>query len=131
MTTIIATYPAYDIVEAPATKAFWKDRDVFALPVAARFGIHKGEVLWHFFTLGSVVSYALTNGEDPIAATERAIGNRHQLHWANQNAVCIHDGPHTKKTVIGLNWDDVIRFEGHLFSLAHDHNDNVRLVEAS
>jgi hypothetical protein len=123
-TKTIADYPAFKII-APSERKVWQADEVFMLPRQTR---HHG-VLWSEYMLGSVISYALRSNSCPIEALDRARSLRHELHWAIQLSVCISNPPPPKRTVIGLQWGDHIRFEGRTFELRKAPNDNVSLVE--
>jgi hypothetical protein len=122
--SVVFDCPGYQIVAADPNKK-WVADEQFAIPFQSR---HHG-VLYHFFQLGSVVSYAMRYKQCPIAGLERAKANGHELHFAFALATIISDPPQAKRTVTGLNFGDVIEFEGRKFKLAPANNDNVRLVE--
>lgn len=124
MTTIIADYPAYQIV-APEPRKEWKADETFAIAFESR----RYGTLYHFFKLGSVVSYAMRYNECPIKAIERARERKHELHFAFALATVISSSPKPKETVVGLSWGDEIKFEGRTFKLVKAPNDNVRLQE--
>jgi hypothetical protein len=120
----IADYPAYRIVE-PQPRKVWKADETFAIPYhSARYG-----TLWHFYMLGSVVSYAQRYSNCPIAALDRARKNGHDLHFAIALPTVVSSTPSPKATVVGLGWGDRIAFEGRTFELVKANNDNVSLRE--
>lgn len=125
-TKTIADYPAYRIVE-PAPRKVWKAGEQFAIAFETR----SHGTLYHFFQLGSVVSYALQSNSCPIAAIDRARANKHEMHFAFALSTVITAWERPKETVIGLSYGDEIAFEGHTFQLAKAPNDNVRLVEVA
>jgi hypothetical protein len=116
--------PGYQILVADPNKK-WVADEQFAIPFQSR----NHGVLYHFYQLGSVVSYAMRYKQCPIAGLERAKANGHDLHFAFALATIISDPPQAKRTVTGLAFGDVIEFEGRKFKLAPANNDNVRLVE--
>lgn len=123
---LIVDYPAYAIYKTPEWRqAKMIDEMEFALPFESR----SHGIQYHFFKLGSVIGSAVRNGDDPLAALERAKGFGHNLHFAFPLAVVIHNGPKEKANKIALNWGDVIGFHGKRFKLVKAPNDNVSLVE--
>ena len=126
MPNILHSYPGYDLKEPH--KVFYRDGDVIAVPYATR----SHGTLYHFYTLGSVVGYALQYGEDPEASLARARANGHQLHWASLNGTCISDTRPAVKPCYPLHaWGDVIDFHGRHFQLNPDYNHNAKLVEVT
>lgn len=121
---VLADYPAFQFVRTPEFARF-KHGSVFAVPFKTR----RGDVLHKRFSLGSVVGYAVECADDPLANLERAKERGEKLHWANAMASVISDTPDAKRTVFVLNFGDTITFEGIVFRLDPDHNDNVKLVE--
>jgi hypothetical protein len=120
---IIADYPAYKVVHMPD----WftcKHGTKFCMPYKSR----NHGILWHFFTLGSVIGYAVDKGDDPLAALVQAKDRGHKLHWANANAVCIDNMKREKETAFALDFGDIILFEGIRFRLDRAPNDNVALT---
>lgn len=123
MEKIIAEYPAYKIIENPQAK--YKADDVIAIPFkSVRHG-----TLYHFFTFGSAVSYALKYNECPIKSynQEKECGN--PTHWLNANSVCIHNGPKKQDVVFGQQIGDIVYFEGRKFEIKSAPNNNVKLFE--
>jgi hypothetical protein len=89
----------------------------------------------HFFTAGSVVGYAIENGDDPYAAALHCHANGHNAHWFNADAVVIsssaahRDADAAKRAAaIRVKFDDCVAFEGAVFKLVPANNDNVGLV---
>lgn len=132
MTQTIADYPAYRIYKPRAGQKF-KHGDKIAIPFQSR----SHGTLYHFYTLGTVAGYAIQNGEDPEEAIARCkrqmIEDRHaghKLYWANQNAVCLHNGPVRKEEVPGFEFGDTLILQGKVFRLEPAPNNNCKLVEA-
>lgn len=128
---IIADYPAYLIYKPYAGRKF-KHGEVIAIPYESQ----SHGTLYTFYTLGTVAGYALRNGEDPIEAVERCKRDMiekpyagHKLYWANQNSVCIHNGPYTKEEVPGFNIGDNIILQGRAFQIVRAPNQNINLVK--
>jgi len=88
----------------------------------------KGE--WVSFTFGSVVSSVLRHNEDPIEAYERAISLGHETHWLNQNATVLVSHKVPRKTLVGLQLGDTVRFQGRDFVLTPAPNGNITLTPA-
>jgi hypothetical protein len=123
--TIEATeFPAYKIYRPFVGRKF-KDGDQIAVPYESR---HYG-TMFDFFTLGTVIGYAVRNGDDPIECLKRATENGHKLYWANKNSVCLHNGPRVQIEVPGFNVGDTIHLQGKTFRLDRAPNQNIELVE--
>jgi hypothetical protein len=86
---------------------------------------------WLPFEAGTVVSHALANNEDPIAAYERAVERGHETHWLHAQGTVVHSGPHRQALRVGLQIGDVVRLEGRDFVLTAARNRNVDLVPAT
>ena len=108
--------------EAPATKVKHGDHLVIALP---RF---RGGEQDNEFQVGTVASYALECGDDPIAAIdrERRIGG--PLHFAFNIGVTIsaHHTEPIPTTRVALG--DLIRLEGRTFRVTPAANHQISLV---
>jgi len=115
---IIASYPAYDVVEPT--------RDSCGnIPVVAGQVIIVGG---RKFRAGSVVSYMLESGLDPVAAVQRAIENGHPLVWMNPEAAMLTAEKRAKTTHVAVTYQDRIRFEGVTYTLEPAPNNNLEMV---
>jgi hypothetical protein len=82
------------------------------------------------YKIGSVIGYALDSGDDPIEWYERAKENGHDLHWANQQGVCISaSGGKRPPDHIQVKTGQLVNYEGLVFRLDPAPNDNIKLVE--
>jgi hypothetical protein len=124
--TLIADFPAYAIYKMPEFRqAKMIDGMEFAMPFeSARYG-----TLYHFFQIGSVIGYAVKNGDDPIAAFEQAKERGHDLHYVFGLGVSITNQRREKGEKFALNWGDIIGFYGKRFRLDKAPNNNVALIE--
>lgn len=135
----IADYPGYRIA-APLGSEVIHDADneidmpiirhgqTYALPFKHR---RTGETLWHMFRAGTVIDYAREYHEDPVNAVLNAMEKGHNLRWMNACPVSITNGGHGPKPEhIGLEWGQVVFFDGRRFTLKKAPNDNVALVPA-
>tara|TARA_R110002110_G_scaffold2925_2_gene14934 strand:+ start:581 stop:958 length:378 start_codon:yes stop_codon:yes gene_type:complete len=77
---------------------------------------------------GSVVSYALSSNDCPIAAVANATRRGNDLHWINSKGSCISSGKTVQRKVIALNVGDSVRFEGHVFTIGTAPNNNLSLL---
>lgn len=100
------------------------DNERLVLPLESRFG---HGLIYHTFTIGSVVSYALRNGDDPVAAIDRARSFGHELVFIFGNGSCIHNGPRSTTKHILVELGMTVRFEGNLYTIERAPNDNLRL----
>ncbi len=133
MTKIIFECPAFEIIAPTYTESYYDTHVVPQFQAGDVFGMarksSRGDTLYTFFTLGSVVSYALKNGQCPMRAVEQSKAHNHALHWASQNCVAITSHKEAKRTHCGLAMGDTIRFEGRIFTLNPAPNNNVELCE--
>jgi hypothetical protein len=95
------------------------------------------------FRAGSVVGYAMQNGEDPYAAVVRNEENRvkftyteYKSHWFNAEATCLMSEAYVelrakqaaeRDAAPRCKLGDWVIFDGIVFQLDRDHNQNVRL----
>ena len=117
--------------EGPAQKIFagkdswegYKDGDVIAVAFES---INHG-TLHHFYTLGSVVGYAIDNCNCPFESVEKAKERGHKIHWATQNSTMVtsHDRP--KEISFMQEHGDEIKFHGKTFKIVSTSNDNISL----
>ncbi len=84
------------------------------------------------FKVGTVVSYALESGNDPIACYLETVERGQKTHWLNPEASCIHNGPRSTEVIYDLSrsMGDVgtIWIEGKAFTLKYAPNRNIDLV---
>lgn len=124
--TIVATYPAYDIVAAPVhgltQLPVLKSGDTLSLKERNHLGS---------FTIGSVASSALEDCECPYAARDRALGFGHELHFIFANASSISNMKTAKGEHIEVHYGMKVLFEGVIFTIEKDHNNNLKLVQVS
>lgn len=119
--TVIDTCPAFDFVK--------RQPDSYGV-----INVTANEVFtdknklggWYF---GSVVSYALSNNENPIERYNRAVANGHAVKWINAcPSVLSADYRPEKEKRLVIEAGDVVRFEGELFTIADAPNRNKKLV---
>jgi hypothetical protein len=131
MTNTIADFPAYRIYKPYDGRKF-KHGDVIAVPYDSK----SHGTLYRFCTLGTVEGYAIANGECPHEALARheefkaSFNDGRKRYWANQNSVCIHNGPVVKKEVPGFEIGQSIILQGKTFTIKAAPNGNIELVEA-
>jgi ribosome-associated protein YbcJ (S4-like RNA binding protein) len=118
--TVVQEWPAMLVVSRGTVGGVVKVKAGEEVVVGERLGT---------FTFGSVVSFAMKNGQCPINSFKQAVDRGHQTHWLNANAAVIHDGPKTQRKVVQLQKDDTVEFEGRRFKLAPASNRNWDLVE--
>lgn len=120
--TTIKEYPAYDVV-------------TFNEGVEPK--VYDGETLTdekHLenWRLGSVVSYAIENGEDPIEEYNRALERGHQTHYAMALGAILKSHYEPKKPTdrrIMVKYGDVIIFHGQKFQIKKAPNNNINLIK--
>ena len=101
----------------------YKDGDVLAI---AYKSINHG-TLHNFYTLGSVVSYAIGMCSCPFEAVERAKANGHELHFAFGNGVSITSHTRDQEISFMVNHGDEIKFHGKMFEIVATANNNIGL----
>lgn len=132
----IAFYPAYIIARRMLTKGAIingrrreiefteiKSGESLGLPRDSRNGRYFQE-----FKPGSVVSYALENGDDPIESLEKSKKLCHQLHWLNACGAMLTSAPRKQETWTLIMVGMLVRFEGRLFTIQNAPNQNLKLV---
>lgn len=127
MNNIIATYPAYDVVQ-PDTD----DRGAARITAGEPLMIYRGDNYTgdsHEAYAGSIVSYALASGRDPIELVQRALKNGEEMHWISLASVTITARRRAKRVVKALHAGQLVNFEGLTFAIVNAANDNYRLEQ--
>lgn len=106
-------------------------------PVYGRVGVSATELVageklvldgLRTYTIGSVVSYAMKNGDDPVAAIDRARKNGHELVFIYGNGAMIYSGARMEPTPhVMVEVGMVVRFQGNLYTIEKAPNQNLRL----
>lgn len=137
--TLVAAFPAYNVYkrEARDVRVFRDgasqlvegvtEIDVNDRLCFARQTRNHGMVYGEFYA-GSVVSYALENGECPLEAAERAKERGHDLHWINGSGASLVSHQRAVWDMIELTEGMLVRFEGRFFTIGKAPNDNLRLI---
>lgn len=76
-----------------------------------------------------MIDYARQYHEDPVEAVQTAITRGEKLVWLNSVSAMISDFCDSKGRHIGLEWDQVVMFDGKRYQIKPDHNNNINLVE--
>ena len=86
--TILAEYPAYQIIEPPEQQTFIGSESPYrsfsaGTEVMVKWDSYNGKEMWRRFSFGSVVSSALSsnNSYDPIASYEDSVAKGEETHW--------------------------------------------------
>ncbi len=122
---VVQSFPAADIVRREA------DSKGFINLTADEVITDSTEAGSGSWTIGSVVSAALSSGDCPLEAVERAKGFGHPLYFIFTNATCLSRSAQERATRILINEGDVVRFEGKLFIIESAANDNKVLTPYS
>jgi hypothetical protein len=101
----------------------YKDGD----KIAIAFESMNHGTIHRFYTLGSVVGFAIERCSCPFEGVERAKANGHKMHWANQNSTMICSGPSDQTISFMQGHGDVIKFHGKMFKIVKTANDNIAL----
>jgi len=125
--TEAARYPARILFELERTTRYndrrpaleLRDRDLLSCPEGLTT-----------YTAGTVVSYALKSGDDPIKAVQLAEARGHQLAWLNQNASVLSSrGRGEPEHCIIIRPGDLIRMEGRTYRVKRGNNPgNLNLI---
>ena len=85
---------------------------------------------WTEFEFLSVVGSCRLKDEDPTASLEKAKKYGHELYSLWRTTTVIHAGPkEEQQTRIGLQFGDIVTFEGKKFEIAYYDFDNCSLYE--
>lgn len=131
--TILQDHPAFEIrAAAPerhsglkADLPIFRAGDLVGLPFeTARYG-----TMYHWFTFGSAASYALAYAECPIRAHQDAQAKGHKTHWLNASPTTITAEARAKETRVAVEWGDKVIFEGRIFEIVREANQNAGLRE--
>lgn len=123
MTTraILFTCPAYDIIEP---------RRDYAGTILLKAGEAVADLATRdLYSPNSVASYAIESGRCPIKAIERSMGRGETMHWLTQLSTAISLMKMERKTYVGVNVGDVVKFEGRRFEIVAQPNRNLGLKE--
>jgi len=107
--SIVKQFPAFDVVR--------REKGNFnAINITANETITDSNMLGGWY-LNSVVSYALSNNECPIQSIQEANERKEPLQWINPHAICISSSPEKMAPHILIEDDDIINFEGRLYTV--------------
>ena len=112
--------PAYTIF---ANRESYRDDDVLAIAYQSR----NHGTLYRFYTLGSVIGYALEYCECPFEAIEREKKKGSELHYAFPNSVSITSHKRDRETSFMVEHGDHIKFHGKMFEIVPTANYNIAL----
>ena len=128
---IVSSCNAYDVVERESFNEFnvATRKNVQVINLVDSETLVMQDYSHGIFRIGSVVSYSLESNRCPIEAVERAVKNGHNLHWISAQATWISSSKQERVTHISVNTNDIYKFQGKYFKIAHDSNKNLKLVE--
>lgn len=126
---IVYKCPAFDVVTRNPQPDYMggcveiKDGDRLALAFESkRYG-----TMYREYKAGSVISYAILSGQDPIAAYEREKARGHNLHYLIQCSVSVTAHKRDRYELVEIKVGQVVRFEGRFFEIVAERNDNLSL----
>lgn len=125
---ILADYPAFEVRKARKSNegvVRVHHNDEFSLNVPTR----SDRDSYHKFSFFSISGYALQFANCPFDAHERAdkFGQKKFVVTGWGPMITSHE--QDKKTLVGLVFGDTIQFEGKLFTLEPDADNNIRLED--
>lgn len=118
----VHVYPAYDVVQLPKNL-----KGVIVLRDGDQLCLREDHM--RHFAIGSVVSYALRNGDCPIKAVERARERRDETHYIFGLGSCITSHKQPREMYVQVSVDEIVQFEGRRFQIVNQPNRNLGLVE--
>ena len=119
--SIVATYPAYNVVTREASNGIIQVTANELLITDNNLGIYK---------VGTATAYALQYNECPIEAYQDAVNRGHNLYWINACATVITEMKQEKKTCLLVDFDATYCLEGKIFKIVKTANDNLGFVAA-
>lgn len=122
-TTLVATYNAYDVI-ARATRN--GAVEIFVEDLLCLDTDHM-----RHFQAGSVVRYAQKYDQCPIEAVAREQARGHELYWINALGASITSHKRPRECYIVVSVGMLVKFEGRLFTITKQANNNLGLKEAN
>ena len=118
---ILRTCPAYDVIEP---------RRDYTGTILLKAGEEVANLATRdLYSPNSVASYAIESGRCPIKAIERSMGRGETMHWLTQLSTAISLMKMERKTYVGVNVGDVVKFEGRRFEIVAQPNHNLGFKE--
>jgi hypothetical protein len=129
---VLAEFPQVRYVTRDTTTHIVRHNGKYLNPVCVQFGygdkLQIGQKAQGRFTMSSAASYALANGECPIAAYTQELERGHPTHWITSGGSCISDHAEPMYDVVVIEEGEMIYFEGRLFTVHATSNHNMGLV---
>ena len=120
---LVETFPAYVVFRREA------DSNGFVnITSSELLGLKHPRGFYDRFRPGSVVGYALEYNECPIEAVAQANERGHALHWINKCATALTSHKQDVEVLVEVTVGMPVRFEGKLFTIELDHNDNLKFA---
>ncbi|MBU1336039.1 MAG: hypothetical protein KJ944_08555 [Alphaproteobacteria bacterium] len=82
----------------------------------------------HTFKIGSLISYALESGQDPVRAIDRAREQGHDLVWINSLGAMLTAERRDPEPVVRVHMGMPILFQGVIYRLDPAANRNLKLT---
>jgi hypothetical protein len=129
---VVMTYPAYDIVER---EHCWKHPEAINITEDCLLATRESNFLRHY-KAGSVMTYAIQNGECPVAAynsttekMEKDPYSGHKVYWVNQLSSMLTAEKQERKVYVAVEVGMKVRFLGKIFEITAENNHNLGLEE--
>lgn len=79
------------------------------------------------YNIGSVFTYAMRNGDCPLATYQRAKEFGHKIYWISQEATVVSDRNTAPREAVQVQIGQIVKFQGHFFIIVGAPNDNLDL----
>lgn len=133
-TDVRADYPAVEYIGARPMRDYDTGEDIVSVHHGDQFAVLMPskigrEPMHHEFQAFTIVGYAVEHAECPFKALEKAKERGHKLYSAFGLSVSITAHNREKKRFAVLDLGQRVKIEGKVFTVAEDHNSNIKFVE--
>jgi plastocyanin domain-containing protein len=116
---VLESYPAYDVI-------------TFAPAENGNINLKAQDMLinnFHSYKMSSVASNALENGECPIKAYNRTVEKKQETHYIIAVGACLTSHKRAKGTRVRVEVGQKVNFEGRVYEITKQNNNNLGLKE--
>ena len=79
------------------------------------------------YNIGSVFTYAMRNGDCPLATYQQAKEFGHKIYWITQQATAVTGTRTAPREAVSVSIGQIVKFQGHFFLIVGAPNDNLDL----